>query len=441
MQIDKNTAEILGQLEKNGFEAYIVGGCVRDILMGREIHDTDITTNALPEQIISVFSDCRTIPTGIKHGTVTVIRNSISYEITTYRIDGEYKDSRRPETVEFTADITNDLSRRDFTMNALAMDKNGNIIDEFGGAEDIKNGIIRCVGEPEKRFTEDALRIMRAVRFASQLGFEIEENTANAVHSMKDRLKNISNERIREELDKLICGKNSFDVLMNYSDIITTVIPELQASVGFDQHSPYHKYTVWEHTVRALCKAPNDDLKLRRVMLFHDIAKPYCATFDKNGRGHFKKHDVLGGKMAVEIMKRLRYDNETIKYTDTIISNHNRNIISRNDIKKLMCKIGDDNFFELMHMKRCDNSAKNDFVNDDAKLYDTYEELGRRIIENNECRHLRDLAVNGSELSIFGLKGKEIGNALTEILELVICGYLDNNKSELMKYAEGRWNK
>lgn len=432
------SAEILNVLEKAGFEAYLVGGCVRDTLMKRPFHDTDITTNALPEQITDTFKNYKTIPTGIKHGTVTVISGGIPYEITTYRIDGEYSDSRRPDSVEFTANLREDLARRDFTINAIAMNLHGEISDPFGGAEDIQKKIIRCVGSPEKRFSEDALRIMRAVRFSSQLGFEIEQETAEAVHSMKNRLKNISKERIREELDKLICGKNCFNVLMEYSDVISTVIPEFEKCIGFEQHSPYHKYTVWEHTARAVILAPQDNLKMRRALLFHDIAKPVCARFDETGRGHFKNHAESGAEMTRDIMKRLRYDNESITYATILIEHHSDKIYSKTDVKKLMSVIGDRLFIELMEMKKCDNSAKNEFVLDENNELDKHIENAYGIIENNECRSLNMLDINGNDLAGKGFRGVEIGNALKELLNLVIEEKLPNEHDILLNYIENR---
>ena len=435
----KDVDEILERLESCGFEAYTVGGCVRDTIMGRSAHDTDITTNALPEQVIAAFDGYKVIPTGLKHGTVTILKNSVPYEITTYRIDGEYKDSRRPETVEFTASITEDLARRDFTMNAIAMDRHGNIADPFGGKDDIEKGIIRCVGDPVKRFTEDALRIMRAVRFAAQLGFSIEEKTAEAVHSMRGRLNNISMERIRSELDKLLCGRYCVEVLLEYSDIITAIIPEFEPSIGFDQHSPYHKYNVWEHTVRAVGFAPQDNVKMRTALLFHDIAKPACAAFDANGRGHFKKHGPVGAEMTKSIMKRMKYDSETMSYAVMLIARHSRKVFDRIAVKKMMADIGDGLFFELMELKKCDNLAKNDFVLEENELFDRLMDEGRLLIENNECRSLRSLAVSGNDLMAIGLKGKDVGTALKELLTLVLEEKLPNIKDTLINYAKQRW--
>lgn len=435
---DKKSAKILNLLENAGYEAYLVGGCVRDSIMGRNFHDTDITTNALPEEIINIFHEYKTIPTGVKHGTVTIIDDGIPYEITTYRIDGKYTDSRRPDSVNFTKSLREDLARRDFTINAIAMDSEGNICDYFGGTDDIEKHIIKCVGNPEKRFEEDALRIMRAIRFSAQLGFEIEHETAEAVHKMKNRLNNISKERIREELDKLICGKNCIDVLMKYSDVIAVIIPEFEKCIGFEQHSPYHKYTVWEHIVRAVNLAPPDNVRMRRALFFHDIAKPVCAVFDENGRGHFKKHAKAGAEMTQNIMKRLRYDNESISYAVTLIKYHSYKLKNKIDVKKTMSDIGDRLFFELMEMKKCDNSAKNDFVLDENIQIDGLIETGYRIIEKGECRNLHMLEINGNDLIKTGLKGAEIGVALNQMLNLVIEEKLPNEHDILLNYIKQR---
>lgn len=441
LNIDKNTEAILSELENKGFEAYMVGGCVRDEIMGRKCHDIDITTNALPEQILAVFSGYKVIPTGLKHGTVTVLCGGTPFEITTYRIDGEYSDHRRPDNVEFTADINADLSRRDFTVNAIAMDRLGNIVDPFGGKDDIIAGVIRCVGEPEKRFSEDALRIMRAVRFASQLGFSIDKATSDAVHSMRGDLKNISRERVREELDKLICGKNSTEVLLEYSDIITAIIPDFEPSIGLDQCSPYHRYNVWEHIVRAMEAAPQNNLQLRRALLFHDIGKPACMTLDETGRGHFKQHDRVGAEMTTAIMHELRYDSKSISCTAALIANHSKKLHNKADVKKMMSRIGDELFFELMEMKKCDNSAKNEFVLEENVFFDKLIGIGHEIVSNDECRTLRGLAVNGSDLVQLGLKGSEIGEMQQKLLERVMEEKLANNRDELIKYAKQRCGK
>lgn len=425
---------LLKRLEDAGFEAYYVGGCVRDHLMGRAVHDVDITTNALPEQTAAVFEGYKVIPTGIRHGTVTVLAEGTPYEITTYRVDGSYSDSRRPDSVEFTPDIVQDLARRDFTMNAIAMDIRGNIVDPFGGRGDIEHALIRCVGEPEKRFTEDALRIMRGIRFASQLGFGIEEKTAQAIIDMRGRLSIISRERVREELDKLLCGKDCGKVLTDYRVIIAEIIPEMVACFGFDQFSRYHKYDVYEHIVKAVTSAPQDQLILRRALLLHDIAKPQMFTLDENGVGHFKGHAKVSAEMAKEILTRLRFDNRTIALTSQLISHHSDKIHSERQIRLMVSEFGIETFLMLMDFKKYDNCGKNDFVLDENKEFDRFKVIAREFADSGECITLSQLAISGSDLTELGFRGKEIGTALAQLHSLVISGDLPNDKQALTNY-------
>lgn len=438
MKINENCRHILLTLENAGFSAYIVGGCVRDTLMGMPIHDYDITTNALPQEITEVFADYRVIPTGIKHGTVTVLHNGEPFEITTFRIDGEYTDSRRPDSVIFTADLREDLARRDFTVNSIAMDLNGNIFDPFGGEDDIRKGIIRCVGNPTERFNEDALRILRAVRFSSVLGFEIEKNTAKAIHTLKNRLDNISAERISVELMKLLDGFNCIEVLMEYRDIIGQIIPELTAAFDFDQHSPYHKYDVYEHTVRAVNAVPYElecaDI-LRLTMLLHDVGKPAAFRLDENGRGHFKKHAIIGAEMADKILHRLKFDNKTINTVREIIYRHSDEITSEKQIKRILNQIGLDTFLLLIEAKKADNSAKHSFVLAENDEFDGFADTARRLVAENACMTVSALAVNGDDLMEIGYIGKDIGICLNNMLELIIDEKLQNDREKLLDYA------
>ncbi len=439
MIIEKNCCEILTALENAGFSAYLVGGCVRDALMGLPFHDYDITTNALPQQIIEVFADYRVIPTGIKHGTVTVLCNDEPFEITTFRIDGEYNDSRHPENVTFTANLRDDLARRDFTVNAIAMDLRGEIFDPFEGESDIKKGIIRCVGNPVERFTEDALRILRGVRFASVLGFELEADTANAIHQLKNRLDNISAERISVELMKLICGKNCVPVLLEYRDIIGQIIPELIPAFDHEQHSPYHKYDVYEHIVRAVNAVPLEHSKadlLRLTMLLHDVSKPACYILDEKGRGHFKGHAQVGAESARDILKRLKFDNKTVDTVHELIYLHSDKISTEKQIKRLVGKIGLEHFLLLMEVKKADNSAKHTFVLKELKEYDKLAETARRLAEEQACMSVSDLAINGRDLLEIGLNGREIGDCLNEMLERVIDEQLENSREKLLAFAQ-----
>lgn len=431
----ENFEIILEKLNSSGFDAYLVGGCVRDRLMGRSVHDHDMTTNALPEQIISVFSGYTVIPTGIRHGTVTLICEGEPFEITTYRIDGDYKDSRRPDSISFTDNLREDLARRDFTMNAIAMDISGNIVDPFGGEDDIKNGIIRCVGSPEKRFSEDALRIMRCIRFASQLGFEIDTETEKAVHAMKNRLELISAERIRDELDKLLCGSGCRQTLMRFSDVIACIIPEIAPCIGFEQFSKYHKYDVYEHTVRAVEAVGEQDLEIRRTMLLHDIGKPRCFTLDENGQGHFKNHAYIGAELARSIMKRLKYDSASVKVTELLIRHHSDKIYGEKQIKHALSELGDELFFKLIKVKTADNSAKKSFVLEDLKQLEEIKSKARKILESGCCLSLSQLAVNGSDIAELGFGGKEIGIVLKKLLGMVLDGELSNKRKELINEA------
>ena len=440
MTVKGPEADILRRLEQKSFKAYLVGGCVRDRIMGRPIHDTDITTSALPEQVMEVFSDMKTIPTGLKHGTVTVISEGIPFEITTFRVDGDYTDSRRPDTVRFTPDINEDLARRDFTINAMAMDADGNIVDPFGGRNDISHSIIRCVGEPEKRFTEDALRILRGVRFASQLGFTVENATEKAMLSLSDRLDLISRERVREEFDKLLCGRNCVEVLLRYRSIIAQIIPEIEPCFGFDQHSRYHRHDVYSHIVDTIEAVPESDLFLRRAMFFHDIGKPPMFTMDENGEGHFKGHAPLSAEMAETIMQRLRYDNRTIERTCLLISLHSDKVNTDTQVKKLLSRLGAEDFCKLMEFKKADNCGKNEFVLHENELFDKLADTARSLVREDFCLSLSQLAVNGQDMLALGLKGKAVGEALNELLGKVIEDELTNDRDTLINYIRGKYN-
>ncbi|MBP3760759.1 MAG: CCA tRNA nucleotidyltransferase [Ruminococcus sp.] len=432
----ENYKIVLQKLADSGFQAFLVGGCVRDMILGRNIHDHDITTDALPEQVMNVFSGFTTVPTGLKHGTVTVLVNGEPFEITTFRIDGEYSDSRRPESVSFTRNLTDDLARRDFTINAIAMDIDGNISDPFHGCDDIKNKIIRCVGEPSMRFNEDALRILRAVRFSSVLGFEIEKNTSDALMNLRKNLDNISRERIRDELDKLICGKNLVPVMLGYREIIARIIPEMRPCFDFDQKSHFHMYDVYEHIVRTIDSAPQDSVLFRRTMLFHDIGKPPKFTVDENGEGHFKGHAKISADMCRDIMKNLRYDNNSIEQTCLLVAHHSDKIHNDIQIKKLVSEIGEDNFFMLMQIKRFDNYGKCPFVLKEFEEFERHENALREFIKNNDCMHISQLEINGNDLVNMGFRGKAVGDMLKNILNMIIEGNLENKRDILLEYAK-----
>lgn len=433
--IPEQVRTALTMLSEAGFEAYIVGGCVRDYMLGRIPHDYDITTNALPAQTQEVFKNFRCIDVGIQHGTVAVIINHMQLEITTYRIDGEYKDKRHPDAVTFSSELRDDLSRRDFTVNALACSKDGEIVDCFDGKKDLQNHIIRCVGDPQKRFDEDALRIMRAIRFAAQLDFSIDEETEKYIFALKDTLKLISVERLRAELDKLICGKAALKILLKYHEILEVFIPEITETIGFDQHSVYHAYTVWEHMARSVMHAPDDPV-IKLTMLLHDISKPECFTVDITGTGHFKNHPEAGAVKAEKILRRLKYDNKTIKAVTTLIKYHDIRFRTRQDIKRMLSNIGKDLFFSLIEVQNADALSKDGTCRTEINDLSWVQKTAEDIISKNECLSIKELDINGNQLMEAGYSGASVGRLLNGMLDAVLDDKLENNFSALMKYAE-----
>ncbi len=440
INIPDNVRAVLSALENKGFEAFVVGGCVRDSLMGRIPHDWDVTTNARPDEVKAACSAFKIIETGLKHGTVTVLSDGRGIEVTTYRTDGIYTDFRRPESDEFATDITADLSRRDFTINAMAYSEKAGIIDRFNGVDDLENKIIRCVGNPEKRFNEDALRIMRALRFSSELSFAIEEKTAAAAEKLRENLQNISSERLFSELTRLVCGKNCFDVLTKYPSVLETFIPEITPCVGFAQHNRYHLYDVWTHIAKSVSVAVNDRI-IRLAMLFHDIGKPSCYTFDeKNGQGHFYGHEATSAELAREILIRLRCDKKTEELVCLLIKYHSTRTsffdeeggISEKIIRRRLSLIGPENFFMLLDVKRADAMAKQPFCLDELPTFDVVEETARRLLKEDSCLSLKQLEINGNDLIERGYSGEEIGKKLNSLLGAVIDGAVPNKREILL---------
>ena len=426
--------KILETLNRSGFEAYLVGGCVRDLILGKKPKDYDITSNAAPDDIIRIFGEKNTIPTGLKFGTVTVLMNKMPFEITHYRCDGEYTDHRSPDDVSFVSDIHLDLCRRDFTMNAIALAPDGTLIDDFNGISHIKEGKIVCVGNPHERFSEDALRILRAVRFSSELGFEIEKSTSDAIHELAPTLKNISAERIQAELNRILCGKNCPHILHKYCDVIFVFIPELEKAYGFKQYTPYHKFTVWHHTAKAVESIP-PITTLRLTMLLHDVAKPSMFQMDEKGVGHFQGHDKAGAEMAETILRRLKYDNKTISEVCTLIRFHSVRPKNDVEIKKMISQIGTELFFSLIAVNRADNSAKNDFVTANIDRFDDIEKRANQLIENGQCFFIKQLAINGNDLKSLGINGKKTGDTLKLLLNLVLEDKIENNYQDLISKA------
>lgn len=430
--------KILQTLEASGYEAYIVGGCVRDQLLGNWPQDWDIATSAIPEQTMECFKEFDIATDGKKHGTVTVISKKRPYEITTYRADGTYSDLRRPDSVSFVSSLAEDLKRRDFTINAMAFHPGKGLIDPFNGREDLENGIIRCVGDAEKRLLEDALRIMRALRFASTLCFRIDGETRGAMKKQKNLLKSISAERLSAELTKLLQGGWVHRILMAYWDIIAVFIPEIEPMVGFDQHNKYHMYDVWEHTL--VCVENADDDLIRLVMFFHDIGKPKCFT-KKDGIGHFYGHEAVGAKMTEKIMKRLRFSGKTTAAVCELIYYHDREIMPNpKHIKRMLNKIGPERFFQLMAVKRCDIKGRSlEYLETRLKTVNEVEGMAKEIIAQNQCFCIEDLALNGNDLLELGIPpGPEIGILLEGMIRAVIDEKVINEKEALLAWARRR---
>ena len=428
---------IIDTLESGGFEAYAVGGCVRDSIMGKLPYDWDVCTSALPEQTIETFAGQHIIETGLKHGTVTLMLNGNPYEITTFRTDGKYTDNRRPDKVKFVNVLKRDLARRDFTINSLAYNPKADIIDYYGGVEDLRAGVIKCVGNANKRFQEDALRIMRALRFASVFGFVGDGDTAKAMHENKKLLRNIAVERIAAEFNKLLLGDGARQVLSAHIEIIAEIIPEITSAVGFKQNNPYHCYDVLTHILYGVEAAPKD-LILRLALFFHDIGKPASYTESDGGTGHFYGHPQISSDMAYEILQRLRYDNDTIKTVTQLVSFHDCEINRRQHIKRWLNKIGEERFRQLIEVKKADAAAqamavRADRINALSGILIMLDE----IIAQNQCFSLKDLAVKGRDLIDAGLsEGKQIGVILDKLMDTVINEEAENDKAALLEIAK-----
>ncbi|MBQ8503578.1 MAG: HD domain-containing protein [Clostridia bacterium] len=431
--LDPKAAFVIERLNHAGYEAYLVGGAVRDLIMNKEPKDTDITTSALPHETKKVFEDYPIIETGLKHGTVTLLLNHTPIEITTFRIETGYSDGRHPDKVDFTKDITKDLSRRDFTMNSIAYNPVTGFVDPFNGKDDIKNGIIRCVGTPKERFTEDSLRVLRAIRFASSSGFSIDGETERAMTECKHLLSNISMERVYSEIVKLLCGRNVKQVLLKYSGIISVVIPEISRMAGFDQHNFHHKYDLLEHTA-TVTESIEPVPHLRLAAFLHDVAKPRCMSFDDDGVGHFYGHPALGAKIADEILQKLKCDNETREKVVKLIKLHD-NPIEENEriIKRKLRSIGKDLLYDLIALQKADTMGLADEFQCRHEHFRILTEMTERILEEEQCFSLKALAVNGHDMIECGFKGKEIGEKLNWLLEAVIDGKIENEKDALIE--------
>ena len=435
INIPKDVKLIINTLINNGHESYIVGGCVRDSIMQRHPKDWDITTKANPEQVIKLFN--KVVLTGLKHGTVTVMINNEGYEVTTYRTDGEYEDNRHPKEVKFVSSLKEDLARRDFQINAMAYNEKDGLVDYFGGMEDLKDKIINTVGEPKKRFNEDALRMLRAIRFSAQLNFKIDENVLVTIKELKDNIKNISKERIREEFNKTILGNPKKIEILKECGILDYIIPGINELYGFNQNNPYHIYDLYEHTLVAT-EEIEPILHLRLTMLLHDLGKTKTKTIDERGISHYYAHPKESVKMAEHLLKELKYDNDTINKVLTLIQYHDCTLESKLSVKKMLNKIGEELLRDLIKVKRADILSQNPLYAKERllNLISVQSKLDL-ILSQNECFNLKDLKINGGDLINLGFnKGKEIGETLKIILELVIENPELNEREELINRAK-----
>lgn len=443
IEIPSGANEIIHSLQNNGYEAFLVGGCVRDSILGRPIHDYDITTSATPDEMIEVFNDKRIIETGLQHGTITIVIDGEGYECTTYRVDGNYSDSRRPDSVTFTRSLEEDLKRRDFTINAMAYNNEAGLIDPFNGMEDIKYHKIRCVGKPEDRFSEDALRILRAIRFACQLDFSIHPSIGWVIGytNIKHNLRSVSSERVQSELIKMILCK-SFPIRFMWNHgVFEEIIPEWNY-MYLQQNNKYHIYNVAQHSLKAMeYLLPETDLITRFAVLFHDIGKPHCYQDGEDGVRHFKGHGKVSADMTDEIMKRLRFDNDTREKVVELVYYHDSTFeVEKKYVNRWLNKIGEEQFRRLLNVRRADIKAQADMAQETRlQKIDNIEYILEEVLRDDECFSLKDLAVNGKDVmdTMLIKSGKEVGYWLNEILTRVIDGRLKNDREDLIYWMTG----
>ena len=437
MILPKQVNQIIHRLQEQGFDAYAVGGCVRDCLLGRPPKDWDITTSAPPQSIKKLFG--HTIDTGIQHGTVTVMVDHVGYEVTTYRIDGEYEDARHPKNVVFTGNLLEDLKRRDFTINAMAYNDEKGLVDAFGGEEDLQKGVIRCVGRPHDRFGEDALRMLRALRFSAQLGFSIDGETRQGITDLAENLGKVSAERIQMELVKLLTSDHPEVMRDVYQLGLSKVfLPEFDRMMETLQNNKHHMYSVGEHTLAALQNIPADKV-LRLSALLHDVAKPVCRTVDEEGQDHFKGHPEEGEKMAGQILKRLKFDNETTDRVCRMVRWHDdRPKMTERNVRRAVHRIGAENMPDLFAIKRADTLAQSMYERQEKLDYiEEFEKLFQQIVAESQCVQKKDLAVNGRDLIALGMKpGKQLGAVLDALFEKVLDEPELNTREQLLKLAE-----
>ena len=437
INLPEQVRRALARLEAAGHEAFVVGGAVRDCVRGAGTGtDWDITTSALPEATETIFSGYRVIEAGMKHGTVTVLLDGEPLEITTYRVDGGYSDHRHPDEVRFTRSLREDLRRRDFTMNAMAYSPRTGVVDPFGGQADLAAGVVRCVGEPDRRFQEDALRILRALRFASALGMGIHPDTARAARDNRGLLTSVAVERVRVELTKLLCGADAERVLLEFPDILSVPLPEIGAMVCFDQHNPHHDRDVWAHTAAVTAAIPAQPV-LRWAALLHDVGKPPCFSLAEDGVGHFYGHAAESARMADGILRRLRFDTDSREEIVRLIRYHDLPIQpERRPVKRLMNKLGPDTVRRLIELHKADTRGQSAICAGRIAEYDAVAAVLDEILNEKECFSFKDLAVNGTDMMALGLAGRDIGRTLNACLTAVMEEKLPNERAALLEYAE-----
>lgn len=437
ISVPPHAARVIAALETAGFEAWCVGGCVRDSLLGKIPADWDVATSARPEEILACFPGRPVMEVGRRHGTIGIVTEKGLVEVTTYRIDGDYTDCRRPVQVRFTRRLEEDLSRRDFTVNAMACHPVRGIQDPLGGQEDLRRGLLRCVGSPPARFQEDALRILRCLRFAAVLGFQIEPETRRAALECRKLLREISGERIRQELTKLLCGSRMGPVLEENAPVIFAALPELEPLYGCGQENPYHQYDCWEHTVHTAEAVPAEPV-LRWAALLHDCGKPSAKTYDSQGMAHFYGHAEAGASLAGELLARLRFPRREREEIMLLVERHGEILpMGEKRVKRLLGALGPKKFWELLALVRGDISAQADWAAAERlPLLDQAEARARDILAQDSCLTVKDLAVNGRDLMDLGCRpGPALGKTLKSLLEEVLSGELANEKPGLLARA------
>lgn len=437
MQIPQSVQLCIDTLENAGFAAYLVGGCVRDAYLNLIPHDFDLCTNALPEQTEAVFSDHKLVLAGKKHGTIGVVTDSGVVEITTFRTEGGYTDCRHPQWVEFVSDIEADLARRDFTVNAMAYSPSRGFADPFGGREDLDKGILRAVGEPSARFEEDALRILRGIRFASRYNLSVEEKTRQAMFDLAPRMESLARERVFEEVNRFLQLAKAED-LLTFAPILAAVIPELEQTLGFDQHSPHHAYDVFTHIAYVTAAVPSEPA-LRWAALLHDVGKPATFTTDETGRGHFYAHAQVGAEIANTILLRLKAPTQLREEVVLLISQHMTKLEpEKRFLRRCLNRLGSDRVERLLQLQEADMGSKGTGKQDQLLQFSQVRALLAEIKAENACLQLKDLAVNGNDLLALGLTGKQIGETLNSLLEQVMDDVLPNDRSVLLEAAKNR---